>query len=46
MSIKIGGGDTKQNTKGKRKVSYVPDVGDGSKFCLTRLIVWLSDLGF
>jgi len=23
----------------------VPDVGDGSKFCLTRLIVWLSDLG-
>lgn len=35
----------KQNPKGKRKVSSVPDEGDGSKFCLTRLIVWLSDLG-
>lgn len=35
----------KQNTKGKRKVSYVPDEGDERKFCFTRLIVWLSDLG-
>lgn len=48
MCIKIMGWvereGNKQKTNGKTKVSYVPDLGDGGKFCLTRWVVWLFDL--